>query len=117
VIAGKASAVAAATGALASQVSALALAADDPALSAVREFQAIARACDAREWPDDHSIFDEREQALQALGRVVPTTLAGAALLLATVYADEEHFIDANSPVHGVIRNLSSFLTNEGEGR
>jgi hypothetical protein len=54
--------------------------------------------------------FDARGDALWPLGEVMPTTLAGAALLLATAYKDEADFISENSALHNVVANVCAFL-------
>jgi hypothetical protein len=87
----------------------------DPVWQALSAFQAAAKA--SREAPesDEESapFFTDREQKLQDLGEVIPTNREAALQLLKTVYEEEADFVDANSPLHGVIENVIAFL----EGR
>ena len=86
---------------------------DDPAIAAaIREFEAASHAY--LEAPERDEIrapfFEIRAAKLQALGEIMPSTRAGALQLLSAVYEEEEPYLDAKSPLHGVICNLIAFL-------
>ena len=60
--------------------------------------------------PDDE-MTDLLEEQLQALGRMEPTTVAGAIALLAYMADEEGYFADANSPLVPTIHSVVAALT------
>jgi hypothetical protein len=71
----------------------------DPIFAAIEQHRLVrAAAYDGEHDPSDE-ISDREEELLQELGKIEPTTIAGAAALLSYMVDVEGYFVDANSPL------------------
>ena len=96
----------------------LATAAADPVLEQIAGHRALRIAITRTSGRDDDPAYeaacDAEEAALQALGDALPTSIAGAAALLAYMAEVEGDFADDGSPLLRTVLSVAAGLINIG---